>query len=83
MRDQIIGFLKQLEAEIPPAAGAHHSIEFAQYGSDESGWEDRLCLVVRARDGATSKFFLEETDWLCAALGKGVASLLPKYLHAA
>lgn len=54
-------FLKSLEARIAPPVGTHHSLTFAQFGSDENGWKDELCLCV-VRHNGSDKFFLSDSD---------------------
>jgi len=46
MRAFLIDLLKRLEELIPPPPNCHHAITYAQYGSDEAGWSDRLVLQV-------------------------------------
>lgn len=61
MKKRIMEFLKLLESALPPPEGAHHSITFAQYGSDDAGWDDRLALGLR-EGGTTRIVFLEDGD---------------------
>ena len=62
MKQWLIDFLKELERLIPPPTGAHHAIVFARYGSDDSGWDDRLALQVN-REGVFIAFFLDDSDF--------------------
>ena len=57
----IIELLKGLEVAIPPAPTCHHAITFAQYGSDEVGWDDRLALQVGV-GGEFHCLFLDDSD---------------------
>lgn len=54
-------FLRELESLIPPPTGQHHSLRFAQFGSDSEGWVDKLCLEMRRSNGS-DYFFLEDQD---------------------
>lgn len=54
-----LAFLRELEAEFPPPAGQHHSLTFAQYGSDEAGWQDKLCLTIRYSSGSQNFLYGE------------------------
>ena len=63
MRDFLINLLKELELRVPPPPNCHHCITYAQFGSDKTGWEDRLALQVN-RDGKFRCFFLDEDDLL-------------------
>ena len=60
MKKKLLEFLKALEVAVPPPSG-HHAITFCQYGSDETGWEDRLGLHVRIGNGART-VFIEDKD---------------------
>lgn len=62
MRDYIMRFLKLLEENIPPPERCHHVITFAQFGSDETGWNDRLALQVNDQ-GKFYCFFLDDEDF--------------------
>ena len=62
MREFLLGLLKELETRIPPPEKVHHCITYAQYGSDETGWEDRLALQVNDH-GKLLCFFLEDADF--------------------
>lgn len=70
----IRSFLELLEKRLPPPMCCHHSIHFAQYGSDATGWEPRLALSLHLAqaDGSStySTLFLEAQD------GKKPASVL-------
>lgn len=61
MRDFLIKLLKELECRVPPPLNCHHCITYAQFGSDKTGWEDRLALQVN-RDGKFRCFFLDKDD---------------------
>lgn len=62
MRQFLIDLLKALEAAVPPPALCHHAITYAQYGSDETGWEDRLAIQVN-RGGKFQCLFLDDGDF--------------------
>jgi hypothetical protein len=72
-RQYLINFLKELESTIPPYI--HHSITFAQYGSDQSGWEDRLQLTLNTKT-CHQALFLEQSDF-----GKPVHQLIAEILR--
>jgi hypothetical protein len=55
-------FLKALEAALPPPERCHHCMMYAQYGSDETGWSDRLMLQVN-KVGKFYPFFLDDNDF--------------------
>jgi hypothetical protein len=57
----LIAFLKEMEAVFPPPPRCHHGLMYAQYGSDEAGWSDRLMLQVN-NDGTFYPFFLDDED---------------------
>jgi hypothetical protein len=61
MVKRLIEFLKQLEAAWPPPENTHHALMYAQFGSDEAGWSDRLALQV-FKAGRFQCFFLEDAD---------------------
>jgi len=53
-------FLKSLEGALPPPEHCHHAITYARYGSDDTGWEDRLALqVMLSRPKRNVTLFLE------------------------
>lgn len=54
--------LQALEAAVPPPDGQHHAITFNRYGSDVSGWQERLGLHVRVGAGFAT-FFLDDADF--------------------
>ena len=56
-----MSFLQTLEENIPVAKGSHHVLRFAQYGSDEVGWDDRLCLEISLPSGI-ERFFVDDQD---------------------
>lgn len=68
MKELLIKFLKTLEEVVPPPVECHHAITYAQYGSDEIGWEDRLALRINVA-GDERVLFLDtgdlenEIDW--------------------
>lgn len=62
MRQWLIDFLKEMERLVPPPRGAHHAVRFGQYGSDETGWDDKLCLQLND-GGSLSMFFLDAEDF--------------------
>jgi hypothetical protein len=61
-RKFLIDVLKQLEAAIPPPQHCHHAITFARYGSDLTGWEDKLALQINS-GGKFHCFFLDDQDF--------------------
>ena len=65
MKQWLMTLLRSLEAELPPPAGAHHAITAARYGSDETGWEDRLALHLML-DGERVTLFLDDDDFAAA-----------------
>jgi hypothetical protein len=62
MRFWLLNFLKSLEAAIPPPPLCHHAITYAQFGSDDTGWQDKLALQINC-DGVFHCFFLEPDDF--------------------
>ena len=62
MREWLITFLKRLEELIPPAAGSHHPILYAKYGSDVTNWVDRLAVQVGI-NGRFHCLFLDDADF--------------------
>lgn len=58
----LIETLKLLEVAIPPPPKAHHGISYAKYGSDESGWDDRLALHVN-KSGVFHCLFFDDEDF--------------------
>lgn len=71
MRTFLITFLKRLEELLPPPANCHHVVTFARYGSNESGWTDKLALQLN-HGGVFRCFFLDDEDF--AASPKVLAS---------
>jgi hypothetical protein len=61
MRQWLIDMLKRLEFLVPPPPNCHHAITFAQFGSEEDGWQDRLALQVNC-DGKFHCLFLDDED---------------------
>ena len=61
MQKKLIEILKLLESAVPPPKSCHHLLMYAQFGSDETGWEDRLLLQVN-KDGKFYPFFWDEDD---------------------
>jgi hypothetical protein len=62
MIEKLISFLKVLEVVIPPPKNCHHVVMYSQYGSDEIGWKDHLCLQVNY-GGLFYPFFLDNLDF--------------------
>ena len=58
----LVETLKLLESKAPPPAKCHHAITYARYGSDESGWDDKLALQVN-QGGVFQCLFLDEEDF--------------------
>jgi len=83
-RTFLLETLKLLESIIVPPPGGHHSLTYAQYGSDEDGWEDRLALQV-IRDGRFQCLFLDHSDFqkTPAALVADIAFVLNEQRKAA
>jgi len=65
MKQWLMTLLRALETALPPPAGAHHAITAARYGSDETGWEDRLALHLML-DGERVTMFLDDDDFAAA-----------------
>lgn len=61
MKEKLIAFLKLLEKVVIPCPRCHHSITYAQYGSDVVGWEDRLVLNIMLRQ-QFHVLFLDDED---------------------
>lgn len=61
MKQFLIDLLRELESAVPPPKNCHHVISYAQYGSNESGWEDRLAVQVN-RNSVFHCFFLDDDD---------------------
>lgn len=81
MRDKLLIFLKALESRIPPPPYCHHALTYAQYGSDEAGWEEKLALQINA-GGKFHCFFIEPGDFekgdgLIAEIAEGLAKDMP------
>lgn len=65
-KKQVFGFLQKLEEVIPPPTGCHHSITCSKYGSDETGWEQRLAVNVwkeRPDGKSCHTFWIEDGDF--------------------
>lgn len=62
MRRHLLTFLQKLEQLIPPPKGGHHSITYAEYGSDAQGWEPRLALHLNA-GGFFHTLFFDDSDF--------------------
>jgi len=62
MKQWLMTLLTSLETALPPPAGAHHAITAARYGSEETGWEDRLALHLML-DGERVTLFLDDDDF--------------------
>lgn len=58
----LMNWLKAIETAIPPPMHCHHAITYAQFGSDDCGWEDKLALQINL-DGKFLCFFLEDYDF--------------------
>lgn len=61
--------LKALEERLPPprhpdaVAASHHGITFCRYGSDDTGWTDKLGLHIHLADPFRSQtIFVEDAD---------------------
>ena len=61
MRHYLLVFLKTLEVLIVPPTNCHHAITHAQFGSDETGWQERLAVQVNWK-GKFYCFFLSDED---------------------
>ena len=53
-----IDLLQLLDVKLPPPSRCHHSIHFAQYGSDHDGWSDRLALTLPLQRPTGERTFL-------------------------
>lgn len=62
MREYLIDFLMSLERLVPPPPKCHHVLLHSRYGSESSGWEDKLAVQVNV-NGVFHAFFLEEKDF--------------------
>ena len=62
MRQFLIDLLKGLESAVAPASGCHHAITYAQYGSDETGWDDKLAVWINGKGGEQPRCFFIEPD---------------------
>jgi hypothetical protein len=62
MRQFLLDLLKRMEFLVSPPEHCHHVISYAQYGSDEAGWEDNIALQVNY-DGKFLCFFLFDDDF--------------------
>jgi len=63
MRAYLLAFLKQMEEAWPPASFRHHhALLYCKYGSEETGFEDKLALQVNVGD-LWQAFFLDEEDF--------------------
>lgn len=59
--EKLLRFLMDLEKAVPPPEDGHHALTHARYGSNETGWEDKLALQVN-RNGELHCFFLVGKD---------------------
>jgi hypothetical protein len=59
---KLLEFLKQLEKAVPPPDKCHHALMYSQYGSEETKWEDKLCLQVNV-NGVFFPFFLDDDEF--------------------
>ncbi len=62
IRKFLIELLKGIEERVPPPPYCHHALTYAQYGSDQEGWEDRLALQIN-QNGVFRCVFLDEGDF--------------------
>ena len=62
MREKLIAFLRELERVVPPPTNCHHALMYAQYGSDEAGWTDKLALQIN-HTGRFLCLFIDEGDF--------------------
>jgi hypothetical protein len=62
MHRYLLDFLKELERVIPPPENCHHAFTYAQFGSNEMGWSDRLALQVNI-GGEFHCLFLDPPDF--------------------
>ena len=72
----LLDFLKRLEAAIPPPPRCHHAITYAQFGSEETGWQDKLAIQINVV-GKFPCFFIEPEDE-----GKSVEQLVAEIVQA-
>lgn len=72
-RQDWIDFFRVLEQYIPPPAGCHHALHFAQYGSDDTEWTDRVAVQVNDND-TMHVYFLDDQDFEMTggAVAKGI-----------
>lgn len=57
MEAHILAALKAIETAFPPPEHCHHALLVTRYGSDETGWEDRLTLAMVLEDAENGKRF--------------------------
>ena len=63
IEEYLITFFDLLEKEIPPKhPRAHHSISINRYGSDDTGWENKLGLHLCLNEGVQT-LFLDSEDF--------------------
>lgn len=62
MVKKLIDIMTLLEIAVPPPANCHHMITCAKFGSDETGWEDRLLVQIN-KDGVFFSLFWDEEDF--------------------
>ena len=62
MHTYLLHFLKFIEHLVPPPPKCHHAITFALFGSDQTGWEEKVALQIN-KDGKFHCFFLDEDDF--------------------
>jgi hypothetical protein len=55
-------FLKALELAYTPYGG-HHAITYTRIGSKKTGWQDKLGLHIRLKNGDIQTLFLEQSDF--------------------
>lgn len=79
IKERILAVMKALEAEIqPPSRKLHHALMYSRYGSDETGWEDKLALHINL-DGKFHVLFLDDDDFEkpIEQLVRDIAACLP------
>src|SRR5438046_765060 len=61
MRQYTLDLLKRLESAVPPPANCHHALNYAQYGSYATRWQEKLALQVNI-DGTLHCFLIGPED---------------------
>jgi hypothetical protein len=59
----LIEFLCELEELLDPGKNLHHSLTSVEFGSDEKGWTDHLCLQIFREGKHPQVFFLTDSDF--------------------